>query len=135
MARSFRSLEHAHTVLDEYSRLDPEIDRLWYLCRSAAPPRRGAHGEDAFDFDSFTADTKWSDEGWCAEDFFFQNVKSRLMLLVGGYRRKGPPELQTQEAYETVYELLLYALARPCSCCREDDDDAELWDPPEAPHG
>ncbi len=125
MARRLRSIDEARHSFDAYAALEPRLDRLWHLCRDAAPPARSDVDDDTdpYAIDVFAADRP--DDGWCAEHYFFEHVKSRLMLLVGTYRRQGPTELQTTKAYDAVYTLLLEsALNRCCSCCagRGDDD-------------
>jgi hypothetical protein len=100
---------------------------LWDNCCRAAPlPRRAEPRDDAYDVDPFEIDVLVADkpdDGWCAEDYFLHNVKSKLLVLVGVHRTRGPHGLQTSEAYDTVYDILLnWALARPCACCAEVDD-------------
>lgn len=125
MVREYRSIEAARHAFDEYARLEPRLADFWELCQYAAPPSREDDDdglEDPFAVDPFAADKP--DDGWCAEDFFFEHVKSPLMLLVGAYRTAGPPELQSPKAYDTIYALLLdWALNRPCACCAERDDE------------
>lgn len=95
----------------EYVAREPRLTRLWELCQLASPPVR-ADDDDELDTDPA--------EGWCAEDYFGEAVKPQLVALVGIDRLDGPPELQTAEAYKTVYATLLQrALRRPCACCRE----------------
>jgi hypothetical protein len=69
------------------------------------------------------------DEGWCAEDFFHDHVKSDLLLLAGLHRPGAPHALHSHAAFEEIYELLLdWALRRTCACCagRDDADSADL---------
>ena len=125
--RIYASIDDARQAFEPFARLEPKLWTLWDLCRSAAPPRRIEPLDDAYDVDPFEVDVLASDkpdDGWCAEDYFLHNVKSRLLVLVGVYRTHDPEELQTSKAYETVYDILLnWALARPCACCAEDDDE------------
>jgi hypothetical protein len=83
--------------------------------------------DDAYDFDPFEADaggTDRPDDGWCAEQFFLEHVKSRLLVLAGSYRPGPKHELHSSEAYEAIYDLLLnWALNRPCPCCADPDDE------------
>jgi hypothetical protein len=128
MPRAYRSIDEARRAFDQYAALEPKLTPLWELCRLAAPPSRShAEGEvedeeadevDPFAIDVFAADNP--DDGWCAEDFFSERVKSKLLLLVGTYRSSEPTELQSAKVYDAVYELLLdWALARPCLCCAD----------------
>jgi hypothetical protein len=125
--RVYGSIDDARQAFEPFARLEPKLWTLWDLCRRAAPPPRrvepldDAHDVDPFEIDVLAADKP--DDGWCAEDYFLHNVKSKLMVFVGVHRIRGPHELQTSEAYEVVYDILLnWALARPCACCAEDDD-------------
>jgi hypothetical protein len=129
MLRLYASQDDARRAFDAFARLEPRLDTLWDLCRLAAPPTRrvepidDAYDADPFEVDALAADSP--DDGWCAEDYFLHNVKSRLLVLVGAHRVRGPAELQTTEAYEAVYDLLInWALSRPCACCAGHDDDA-----------
>lgn len=126
MDRLYRSLDEARQAFDAYVRIEPRLAELWEQCREAAPPVHTSDADDVYDVDAFDIDdtaTDKPDAGWCAEDFFFDEVKSELMLLVGVYRRTGPAELQTTKAYDAVYELLLqWALNRSCTCCAEHVD-------------
>lgn len=132
MDRLYRSLEEARQAFDAYARIEPRLDELWQQCRDAAPPVNTSDDDDVFDVDDFDVDvaaTGLPDDGWCAEDFFFDHVKSELMLLVGVYRRTGPAELQTTKAYDAVYRLLLeWALHRPCACCAAGAGDDHVGD-------
>jgi len=126
--RFYASIEEARQTFELFARLEPELWTLWDLCRRAAPPtRRPEPLDDAYDVDPFEVDVLAADkpdDGWCAEDYFHHHVKSKLFVLVGVYRTPGPHELQTTEAYDTVYDILLHwALAHPCACCAEDDDE------------
>jgi hypothetical protein len=130
--RFFTSIEEARQAFEPFARLEPELLVLWDMCLRPAPAARRTHPvDDAFDIDSFDSDllaADQPDEGWCAEDYFHDNVKSKLLILVGVYRIGGPHELQTTEAYDTVYDILLnWALVRPCPCCAQDDDDRGPW--------
>lgn len=114
----YPSLEAARIEFDRYARIEPRLAPLWQLCRAAAAPVR----EDDDDADDPAA---LPDDGWCAEDYFHDAVKSKLLLLVGGYLSAGPAELQSSTAYDTVYDLLInWALHRPCACCAGDDEPA-----------
>ena len=131
MLRLYASQDDARRAFDAFARLEPALNSLWELCRFAAPPTRrvepidDAYDADPFEVDALAADSP--DDGWCAEDYFLHNVKSKLLVLVGAYRVRGPAELQTTGAYEAVYDLLInWALGRPCACCAGDDDDAPL---------
>lgn len=130
MRRVYRSIDEARRAFDAYARLEPQLRLLWDLCQRASPPGRKTAlvEDDVYDVDPFEADDLAADkpdDGWCAEDYFLHRVKSRLLLLVGSYRLRGPHELQSTEAYETVYDLLInWALSRPCACCAERADDA-----------
>jgi hypothetical protein len=63
-------------------------------------------------------------DGFCANDVFFRyrnpraGLKWRLSKYVGWYARDRPRLLQTQEAYDTVYERIYEALpnCRRCMC-------------------
>lgn len=132
MRRVYRSIEEAWRAFDAYARIEPRLRPLWDLCRRASPPVRKAelagdgHDVDPFEVDVLAADKP--DDGWCAEDYFLHHVKSKLSLLVGAYRPGGPHELQSTDAYEAIYDLLInWALHRPCACCAEPADD-EPWD-------
>ena len=126
--RCYASIGDARRAFEPFASLEPELWTLWDLCRRVAPPARQAElRDDAYDVDPFEIDPLAAgkpDDGWCAEDYFLYEVKSRLLILVGIHRRRGPHELQTSVAYDTVYHILLnWALARPCACCAEDADD------------
>jgi hypothetical protein len=125
--REYPSIEAARDAFDEYARMEPGLTALWYVCRRAAPaPHANKVIGDDFDVDPFEVDVIAGDkagDGWCAEDFFFEHVKSRLLLLVGMYRVE-PDELQSSNAYDAIYSLLFdWALWRRCVCCAEDNDD------------
>jgi hypothetical protein len=128
----YGSIDEARQAFDAFARLEPQLRTLWDLCRSTIPPGRSveliddAYGVDPFEEDVLAADKP--DDGWCAEDYFLHNVKSKLMVLVGAHRVRGPHELQSTEAYETVYDLLInWALNRPCACCTDHDNDDDPW--------
>lgn len=128
--RLYTSIDDARQAFEPFACLEPKLWPLWDLCRRAAPPvRRPEPLDDAYDVDPFEIDPLAADkpdDGWCAEDYFLHDVKSRLSVLVGVHRTHGPHELQTREAYETVYDILLnWALARSCACCTEDEDEDE----------
>jgi hypothetical protein len=124
MLRPFRSLEEARLTFEQYVRIEPRLTALWQMSRRAAPPvPANDHVDDVFDVDVFDVDVlsvEKADDGWCAEDYFFQNVKPMLLSLVGWNRREDPAELRGSDAYDAVYSALFYhALHRPCACCRE----------------
>ena len=126
-----RSIDEAWRAFDAYARIEPRLRPLWDLCRRASPPvRKTELVDDVYDVDPFEVDVLAADkpdDGWCAEDYFLRHVKSKLSLLVGSYRPVGPREMQSTEAYETIYDLLInWALNRPCACCAEHDD-GEPW--------
>ena len=128
MRRVYRSIDDAWRAFDAYARIEPRLRPLWDLCRCASPPVRATEFvDDVYDADPFEVDVLAADkpdDGWCAEDYFLHHVKSKLLLLVGSYRPGGPHELQSTEAYETIYDLLInWALNRPCACCAEHDVD------------
>jgi len=130
MRGRFRSIDEARRAFDEFAHIEPRLEPLWELCRRAAPPLR--QGEeidnvpavDPFEIDPLAADEP--DDGWCAEDYFLKDVKSKLLFLVGSHRPGEPHELHSRDAYETLYDALMnWALIRPCACCaaHKDDDD------------
>lgn len=126
MGRRYASIDEAWRAFHAFVRLEPELTTLWKLCRGAAPPaRRAVALDDAYDVDPFEVDVlagEDAEERWCAEDYFLDHVKSRLLVLVGVYRVRGPRELQSNAAYEMVYDLLInWALRRPCVCCADRD--------------
>jgi len=127
MRRLCVSYDDARQAFDVFARLEPQLETLWDRCGRAAPPApRVEPMEDAYDADPYEVDALAADRpdgGWCAEDYFLHNVKSKLLALVGAYRVRGPRELQSTDAYETVYDLLInWALHRPCACCVDHDD-------------
>lgn len=116
-------MDVARRAFDEVARIEPQLAPLWYMCRCAAPPvPADDQVDDAFDDDPYEVDElsrDKPDDGWCAEDYFFQKIKPKLERLVGWQRREDPPELQGSDAYDAVYSALFYhALHRPCVCCR-----------------
>jgi hypothetical protein len=121
MLRELPSMEVARRTFDEYARIEPRLTALWQLCRRAAPPIPANDVDDVFDVDAFDADViadDKPDDGWCAEDYFFRNIKPGLARLVGWHRVEEPPELRQSRAYDAVYSALFYhALHRPCACC------------------
>lgn len=128
MRRTYHSVEEAWRAFDAYSRIEPRLRPLWDLCRRAAPPVREVEfADDVYDVDLFEVDVLAADkpdDGWCAEDYFREHVKSKLLLLVGAYRPGASHELHSADAYETIYELLInWALNRLCACCAEHGDD------------
>lgn len=122
MLRDFSSLDAARRAFDDIATCEPRLYELWSMCREAAPAVYEPEPEDAFDVDLYDVDRtvpSAPDEGWCAEDFFFDQVKSALMVLVGMHRTTGPEELRSNDTYETVYAALFdWALVRSCTCCR-----------------
>jgi hypothetical protein len=127
MRRLYASIDDAWQAFHAFARLEPQLRALWGLCCRAAPPaQRVEPVDDAYDVDPFEVDplaADHPDDGWCAEDYFLHDVKSKLLVLVGVHRVRGPDELQTTEAYETVYDLLInWALNRLCVCCSDHDD-------------
>lgn len=124
--RTYRSIDDAWRVFDNYARTEPRLRPLWDLCRRAAPPvRLPEYVDDVYDFDPFEIDPLAADNplaGWCAEDYFREHVKSKLLLLTGQHRPGPLHELHGREAFEEIYDLLLnWALNRPCSCCSTPD--------------
>lgn len=121
----YRSLDEALAAFDRYVQIEPRLGPLWDLCGQAAPPSAENAGEDE-DLDPFQIDPLAAvnpDDGWCAEDWFRDHVKSRLLLLAGDYRPGPLHELHSREAFEELYGLLIdWALYRPCSCCATSDD-------------
>jgi len=129
--RFYASIKDARQAFEPFAHLEPKLWTLWDLCRRAAPPARRVEPlDDAYDVDPFEIDPLAADkpgDGWCAEDYFLHHVKSKLLVLVGVDRTRGPHELQTSQTYDTVYDILLnWALARPCACCAEYDDE-DAW--------
>jgi hypothetical protein len=129
------SIEAARRAFEAFARVEPQLEPLWELCRSAAPPVRGGFVDDAFDVDAFDVDVVAADkpdEGWCAEDHFLEHVKPRLVGLVGAHRTTAD-ELQSTEAYDAIYELLINAaLDRTCACCTEHVERHHQTDSPAA---
>jgi hypothetical protein len=126
MFSAYRSLDEAQRDFDVYAAIEPRLRPLWDICRRAAPPARDPElVDDAYDVDPFDADALAADtpsDGWCAELYFHEHVKSRLLLLAGSYRTSDPEELRSPEAYETLYDLLInWALHRPCACCADSE--------------
>jgi hypothetical protein len=122
MQRLYASYDDARDAFDAFARLEPQLDALWDQCRCAVPPAQRAEPlDDAYDVDPFEADELAADspdDARCAEDYFLHNVKSKLLVLVGAHRVRGPQELQTAKAYETVYDLLVnWALRCECGSC------------------
>jgi hypothetical protein len=110
--RFYASMEDARRAFEPYAVLEPELWSLWDLCcRAAPPPRPEPPRNDGYDFfDPFEIDPLAVDkpeEGWCAEDYFRQHVKSRLVDLVGIDRRREPHHLETHESYDIVHDLLI----------------------------
>jgi len=124
----YRSVDEALAAFDRYVQIEPRLGPLWDLCGQVVPPSRSAGGEnddaDPFQIDPLAAVNP--DDGWCAEDWFRDHVKSRLLLLTGDYRPGPLHELHSREAFEDIYSLLLdWALYRPCSCCATSNHDAD----------
>src|SRR4051812_32608848 len=124
--RLYPSIDDARRAFDRYAESDPRLLPLWDLCRQAAPPSLDDDDDnaDAYDSDPFELDPVTPPElhdDWCAEDFFLDHVKSRLLLLVGSHRPGADHPLHSHEAFEEVYDLLLtWALPRTCACCSLD---------------
>lgn len=138
--RTYRSIDEAWRAFEAYAASEPRLLPLWDLCRRAAPPVRPSNDEDdVYDCDPFETDplsaNATPDEGWCAEDHFLDNVKSKLLLLTGLHRPGPPHRLHSREAFEEIYDLLLnWALHRSCSCCSTPDRDEHLGDEDIAAH-
>lgn len=119
MRRVCGSYEEAVDLFARFAEEEPQLWALWDLCREASTPTIEASESDErdpFSVDVFAEDKP--DEGWCVEDYFHEHVKSPLQLLVGLHRPRGPEQLRTEEAFSTVYNLLLeWALRRCCACC------------------
>ncbi|MDX2089761.1 MAG: hypothetical protein SFX73_18035 [Kofleriaceae bacterium] len=117
-----RSVSEARQAFDAYVRLEPRLAALWEACEDAAPPGPADDGDeiDPYELDGEGADA--AEVAWCAEEYFLHHVKSKLIALVGTHRIRGPRELQSNAAYETIYDLLInWALNRACPCCSEPD--------------
>jgi hypothetical protein len=128
MRRLYGSVDDARRAFDEYARIEPELTPLWDLCERAAPPVRATDDDDdvndPFDVDVIATDRSY--DGWCAEDFFGEHVKSRLLLLAGVYRSGDPEALRSSDAYDALYDLLVnWALNRPCACCSNPNDERD----------
>ena len=137
--RTYASLASATQAFGKYARVEPRLWSLWARCRRAAPPVREVDQvDDVYDTDPFEVDVLAADkpdDGWCAEHYFVQHVKSDLLLLVGSHRPGRLHEMHSKEAFETIYDLLLnWGLKRTCSCCAEHDDDPDLGDDPHPVH-
>lgn len=131
--RIHRSIDEAWLAFDRYAQTDRRLRPLWDLCRRAAPPVRAPDDvDDIYDFDPFEIDPLAADnpdDGWCAEDYFRDHVKSKLLLLTGLHRLGPPHVLHSREAFEEIYDLLLsWALNRPCSCCDTPERDGQQSD-------
>jgi len=117
----YGSVEEARRAFETYVRLEPRLAVLWERCLHAAPLRRVLDDADVEDQDPYELDQVSEtdpDEGWCAEDYFLDHVKSDLLLLAGLYRPGPQHELHESEAFEEIYDLLLnWALRRTCACC------------------
>lgn len=127
--RMYRSIDDAWRAFESYVALEPRLMALWDRCRQAAPPVRAPEPrDDVYDCDPFESDPLAAiqhEDGWCAEDYFLDHVKSDLLLLAGLYRPGDPHRLHDPEVFEEIYNLLLnWALHRPCACCDVRDDDA-----------
>jgi len=131
--RSYASIEDARHALEPFARLEPKLRTLWELCRHASPPASADPEADSFDADPFEGDSLAAgepDDGWCAEDYFGEHVKSELLELVGVHRTREPHELATSKAYDTVYDILLnHALVRACACCAPAAHAEPRWAP------
>ena len=121
----YPSFQEAARTFEAYAAIEPKLQALWDLCRDAAPPTWAADDDDDGVDDGVEAgDAYPPDDGWCAEDFFLQHVKSPLLLLAGMHRPSDLRELQTSKTYETLYDLLLnWALVRSCACCADGPDE------------
>ena len=102
---AFQSIEEARRAFDDYVRIEPQLAPLWELCRRAAPAMHEQQ-DDSYDADPFEVDELAADHA--AEDYFLQHVKPRLLLLAGAHRAGEPDELHSNEAYETLYDVLLH---------------------------
>lgn len=123
MRRRCTSLDEARRVFEEYVRLEPRLKHLWDMCRCAAPPEeQAAETDDVFATDPHERDAAAFIEpgdSWSAEDHFLQQVKPRLLRLVGTHRPGKPHALHSREAYEDVYDVLLYwALDERVAICQ-----------------
>jgi hypothetical protein len=128
--RTYRSIDDARAAFDRYAQIEPRLLPLWDLCACAEPTVYVDESADVYDPDPFEADSLADKptDGWCAEDFFLEHVKSRLLLLVGQHRVGPLHELHGREAFEEVYDLLLnWALHRPCACCAPQNNDAPMY--------
>lgn len=126
MRHPYSCIRDAKLTFDGFVALEPRLEELWYLCERATPPiDDGDPDADPFAVDPFAA--THADDGWCSEQYFFERVKSKLVVLVGTHRPGGPHPLIDVDAYEQIYDLLLnWALNRCCSCCAADGvDDAD----------
>jgi predicted nucleic acid-binding Zn ribbon protein len=109
----YRTAAEARQAFDAYARLEPSLRALWEQCTSAAAPARDKEIEEIDPFEVDAVITSKPDEEWSPEDYFSQHVKSKLLPLVGAHRVEGPPELQSTDAYEAIYDLLItWALSR-----------------------
>lgn len=130
----FQNYQEALVTFEVYAEIEPRLRALHELCSHAGPPHQ-APADDPYQDDPFELDEieRPQADGWCAERFFFLNVKSRLQLLVGGYRVREPQELRTSEAYENVYEFLLtWVLDCRCTSCAptdlpDEDEQPRSW--------
>jgi len=127
--RAYRSIDEARRAFQKLAANEPRLLPLWDLCGRAAPQLRVPDFvDDVYDYDPFEIDPLAADSpeaGWCAEDYFRDHVKSKLLLLAGLHRPGPPHELHEREAFEEVYDLLLnWALHRPCPCCVTREDTA-----------
>ncbi|HTR51847.1 MAG TPA: hypothetical protein VMJ10_14125 [Kofleriaceae bacterium] len=115
----YRTMDEARRAFARYASLDPRLEKLWHECYWASPTRGPEANADDVGDDSNHDPAA----GWCAEDYFFREVKPKMVALVGWNRSADPPELRTSTAYEAVYMALFqFALSRTCACCAEPDD-------------
>jgi hypothetical protein len=116
-----RSVIEARQAFDAYVRLEPKLEALWEDCEHAAPPGPSEEDDESDPYE-LDGDDEAPAAAWCSEEYFLHHVKSKLITLVGAHRIRGPRELQSNAAYEAVYDILInWALNRACPCCTEPD--------------
>ena len=117
-----RSVIEARQAFDAFVRLEPKLAALWEDCEHAAPPGPSDDDDDDDPYELDGGVEAAPEAAWCSEEFFLHHVKSKLITLVGTHRIRGPRELQSNAAYEAVYDILInWALPRSCPCCSEPD--------------